>query len=109
MDHEIALRRFYTVYKYNSGRDGRTFLLSFEDYLDVVKKDCFYCGEPPAERKWRNKSAFVNGIDRSDNSRGYEVDNVLPCCNRCNFCKGRLGTEEFIEQVSKIFMHKKGQ
>jgi len=30
------------------------------------------------------------GLDRKDNARGYEADNVVPCCYSCNFEKGSL-------------------
>ena len=27
------------------------------------------------------------GIDRIDNKMGYTLNNVVPCCSRCNFMK----------------------
>ncbi|KKL77013.1 hypothetical protein LCGC14_2039110 [marine sediment metagenome] len=37
-----------------------------------------------------------------DNSIGYEVDNCVPCCGRCNWMKRDLTKDQFINHVHKI-------
>jgi hypothetical protein len=54
--------------------------LSKEQYSQLILHACFYC----------SKSLPVAGIglDRLDNNRGYEIDNVVPCCTVCNRMRG---------------------
>jgi 5-methylcytosine-specific restriction endonuclease McrA len=59
---------------------------------------CHYCGRKPSNRKEvpRHRGAFVySGIDRVDNMRGYEPDNVVPCCRICNRAKHQQTYAEF--------------
>jgi len=44
-----------------------------------------------------------NGIDRVDNSRGYESGNVVSCCGVCNMLKHVLSKEEFLARIEKIY------
>lgn len=56
---------------------GKSLSLSEQEYRDIVAcNSCLYCGGPLP------KSGC--GLDRIDNSRGYEPGNVVPCCGRCN-------------------------
>ena len=56
-----------------------------------LSKNCFYC----------NDNVKI-GIDRVDSSKGYTIDNVVPCCSKCNWMKGVLSKEDFINQCKKI-------
>lgn len=40
---------------------------------NITSKSCIYCGE-----------THRIGCDRIDNSKGYTIDNVIPCCGDCN-------------------------
>jgi hypothetical protein len=63
--------------------------LTFEQWsFLVIGATCHYCeGELPT---------FGHGLDRIDNSAGYELGNVVPCCTRCNMTRGdRYTYEEF--------------
>lgn len=65
---------------------GKTWELPRETYEALVEEPCEYCGAPTG--------AGV-GLDRLDNSRGYEPGNVVPCCGPCNLLRGnRLTPEE---------------
>jgi len=50
------------------------------EYVELRSKSCFYCGGQ------LNKRGI--GLDRLENSKGYSVDNVVPCCFDCNSVKG---------------------
>lgn len=57
--------------------------ISREDYALLRQEPCFYCDGPlPPHGK---------GLDRLDESRGYEIDNVVPCCRFCNGMRHGLG------------------
>jgi hypothetical protein len=62
-------------------KHDKDFNISYEQYLNIVKENkCTYCkGTLP-----------VNGygLDRIDNGRGYSLNNVVPCCGRCNIIRG---------------------
>ena len=46
-----------------------------------------------------------NGIDRIDSSKGYSVDNCVPCCAKCNYAKHDLSIDDFKNHIEKIYKH----
>jgi hypothetical protein len=73
----------YTNAKSDAKRRGRPFTLTLEEYTELIQHACFYC-------QFRLGVPVQKGIglDRIDNSKGYEPGNVLPCCRICNTIKG---------------------
>ena len=41
-------------------------------------------------------------MDRIDSNKGYEIDNVRPCCWSCNYMKNNLNENEFYDKIKKI-------
>lgn len=74
---------------------GKHFDLTFEQwsYL-VLDKNCHYCSGPLESKGC--------ALDRMDNSIGYTVANVVPCCKECNRLKGPSLTHQEMVQVSKL-------
>jgi hypothetical protein len=64
----------------------------------IITQPCDYCGSLPDP---------YNGIDRVDNTRGYELDNVVPCCMDCNFSKYTRTREEFLNWIKRVYNHNK--
>lgn len=60
-------------------RKGVEWKISSEQYFDLIKNPCAYCGGPLAE------SGI--GLDRMVSSKCYEIGNVAPCCHQCNHAK----------------------
>lgn len=94
-------------YEQAARRNGRTFALSIDQVGEITAKNCFYCGcKPDREiKKFRDKSVVLytyNGIDRKDNSRGYEIDNCLPCCFQCNKSKSSLEYEDWAHWIDRL-------
>jgi hypothetical protein len=83
----------FSTYRSVSKRRGLAFDLNMDVFGELVASDCFYCGEPPDP---------VNGIDRIDNEVGYEEDNVVSCCKRCNWAKGQGTFESFQEWAVRL-------
>lgn len=78
------------------------------DALQMFVRDCHYCGSPPSNLSWHpdgNGSFAYNGIDRVDNSCGYESDNVVPCCKHCNIAKRSRSAGEFLAWVARVHLH----
>lgn len=100
------------VYR-NSYKDGT---LSFDSFLKLSQEDCFYCGAAPSNRinmypsgKLKGPSDIANGwfiyngLDRIDNSRSHDTDNVVPCCIDCNKAKMKRTSEEFFAWIKRIY------
>lgn len=87
----------YKTCKGGARKRSYEFLLSFEEFIDITRKPCFYCG------------AFngYSGIDRFNNSVGYTLENCVPSCTNCNVSKGTKTYNEFIEHCNKIIKHQK--
>ena len=70
--------------------------LSREFYENLITLPCHYCGAV------RPSTSLSLWIDRLDNSKGYLVDNVAPCCPKCNKIKGNLLLETEMLEIIKI-------
>ena len=94
------------LYKRGASKRGLSFELSGAQALELFSADCFYCGSAPSNVHRYLAGSFVyNGIDRLDNSRGYTVDNCVPCCAICNKAKNALGYQEFVAWLRKAGAH----
>ncbi len=104
---EAAFNKLFLVYKRNAKRYKRDFELSKEEFRELTKQNCFYCGTEPiigynADRRSHGKYLY-NGVDRYDNSKGYTVDNAVPCCKICNTMKSNLDVDAFRNHIKKIY------
>ena len=109
-------RRQYKEYRRGALLRGLTFDLSFEEFLDISSKNCAYCGAPPTEKNsekvyyqrfsspWKH-----NGIDRVDTTKGYNIENCVPCCSICNYAKHDLNLNEFKSWVKTAYNHMYGE
>ena len=83
--------------------------LTDEQIIALHKKNCYYCGAPSsnvysmAKRNGSVNGIYVyNGIDRVDNTKGYTIDNVVPCCADCNYLKKGRPYDEFLNKIKRI-------
>lgn len=68
----------------NAVRRKITFELTPEQYALIISTGiCYYCEE-------KNLPPFGSKIDRLDSEKGYLEDNCVPCCEDCNYLKGKL-------------------
>ena len=74
---------------------GWELCMTFDQWLGLVKNPCYYCGGYIL-----GKSGY--GVDRVSTSKGYLLDNIVPCCGFCNKMKLNHTESEFIEQCKKI-------
>lgn len=89
-----ALRRAWKVTQERWGPSSRRFKVAVRQamqrghswtippavYERLVAQPCAECGEP---------TGSACGLDRLDHARGYDEDNVRPCCGGCNYRRGR--------------------
>lgn len=103
---EAGFNRLYNSYKHNARIRGHIFELTENDFRELTKMNCFYCGVKPTQISFTPTSGsdyIYNGVDRVDNCLGYTADNVVPCCSACNLMKRSWTTEEFLVHIKKIY------
>ena len=84
----------YLFYKNRAKKENFDFSLDFTSAEILFNDECFYCGYI--------NFVFGNGIDRLDNSKGYNISNCVTCCTVCNYIKNCLSPKVFLERVSHI-------
>lgn len=97
----LRKRPFEAAYNALCARTKHPVLITYEQYaaIAISQPGCHYCG---AALSWHTviqhsrhtKKQTGANLDRKDSSRGYEIDNVVPCCVRCNFGKNRFFTHD---------------
>jgi len=100
---ELRVNRIFFAYRKLARTKGHCFKLSKEQIQSLISADCYYCGcNPENSLVYHGKTIIYQGIDRLDNSRGYETKNVVPCCIRCNKMKKILSHDEFLLHIHRI-------
>lgn len=105
---EAALNMLFSGMRRSARKRGYAWRLTKEQVRVLTKQNCFYCGVEPAQTSRSpqyNGMYTYNGLDRIDNTRGYLIENVIPCCGCCNVAKNNLTLEEFHAWVRRIYAH----
>ena len=102
-----AFNQVLKAYRFGASSRGLPFSLTEDEFRDLTKKNCHYCGEEPSKETSfvANGQYRYNGLDRVDNSKGYTLENCVPCCQQCNFLKGKMNVESFLNQCLKVAKH----
>lgn len=99
----------YNRYKANAKTRNLEFNLTKDQVLNIMLKECNYCGDLPLEtlsskRNNRTNIPFLhNGLDRIDSKIGYTINNVVSCCGTCNLMKNKFNLNIFFDKVTKIY------
>jgi len=80
-------------YKNSAKRRNIEWLLTDDEATVVLERECFYCGKEPE---------LSNGIDRKDNDGPYIMTNIVTACKECNWMKGTVHIDDFLEQCRKV-------
>lgn len=105
-----ALNNLYASYRAKAKKRGYSFSLSLDSFRGMTKAPCNYCGAAPSSvhRYYKNSAEYVyNGVDRVDNSVGYEEGNVVACCAACNKMKSDLSKSNFLNHIESILNHQR--
>lgn len=98
------------AYKGNAKRRGINFTLTKKDCIILFESNCYYCGVEPTS-VYKRKKAYgcykYNGIDRIDNSKGYEIKNVVSCCSTCNYAKSDMSVSKFLTWINNVYTYNK--
>ncbi len=104
----VAINMLYGNYSGSAKRRGIEFSLSKDDVEKLVTSQCFYCSADPSntiKRPRINDVFYYNGIDRIIASRGYTLDNCVPCCWKCNRGKSTDSRDEFLLWIKRVYEH----
>ena len=114
---EVVILRRFGSYRTKAEARGRKFDISLAQATELFMANCFYCGALPAEvglsylteaerKRWAAPAPVkLNGIDRIDSTRGYELDNIVACCETCNRAKGQLTQQKFLSWAARLGAH----
>lgn len=103
---EAGFNVLFKRYLKDCKKKKRNFELTKEEFKNLTKKCCFYCGKQPYRviQPLHISTAYIyNGIDRIDSNKDYTVNNVVSCCKDCNLMKNNLDIYEFIQQITLIY------
>lgn len=114
-DRHVALRQVWNYYRRNATMRSLDWGLEFDEFSKIVLSHCHYCGaEPCNETKIRSftlgqeashRVFRTNGVDRIDNGIGYNSDNCVPACKRCNIAKSTMSKGEFLSWIETVHNH----
>jgi hypothetical protein len=91
-------QRYFAEYVRGAAKRAYDMMLTYEQFHELIMKPCYYCDHKVEDE--------VNGIDRYDNTKGYTVENCVPCCEMCNIMKLDKTVDEFLERCSRIVSNK---
>lgn len=125
---DMALNQKYATYKRDVLKRGLEWNLSHDEFNDMIQKKCYYCNSDPIlwspyltkdnnirksySNKMNNYSYMyetrikINGIDRLNSKIGYNINNCVPCCTKCNIMKNAYTENDFLLQIKKIYEFK---
>lgn len=84
----------YEACKSNAPDREIEFELNEIEFFNITEKNCYLCDKP-------NSDFHMNGIDRVNNSNGYNFDNCRSCCWICNKLKNNY---ELIDVINKLIL-----
>lgn len=118
----VGYNKWYYNYKIKAKERNIEFNVSLDQMTEIGKQDCHYCGAEPVESRtggsgyriqsrkrgsfneeyYKNLCVKVNGIDRVDNTRGYEPGNIVACCKQCNIAKRDHSVDDFLAWARRL-------
>jgi len=98
---ENAKRLLITQYKFHAKNRNIKFELLPNEFFNITKQNCFYCGIEPKQiisPKNAHGHYVYNGVDRVDNDLPYTLNNCVAACKPCNSKKNAI-TKEMISKI----------
>lgn len=89
----------YSNFKKRNEKIGREVAISKDDFWLLVVQPCYYCHGDIEKTGC--------GLDRVDSHKGYTLENVVPCCKKCNQAKMDMSQIDFLNHVLQIAIHQK--
>ena len=107
---KLPFEAIFNRLKANSGVDNKEFNLTLAEYVSFTEQPlCHYCHK---ELFWVTcytaGKPYGHNLDRIDNTKGYSVDNCVPCCGRCNRGKTHMFSYDEWYAMTACFRNSKG-
>lgn len=105
---KASFNRLYIGYLNNAKKRNLIWDLTKDRFYEITQENCYYCGKPPSQTivaRGNNGNFVYSGIDRIDSSKGYEKDNIVACCARCNQAKMSETKDNFINWIKQVYEH----
>jgi 5-methylcytosine-specific restriction endonuclease McrA len=103
---DSSITQLFNNYKCNARKRGIEFTLSKDEFMTLILSNCYYCNKEPSQKqlnKFNNGDIIYNGIDRTDNTKGYVEENVRTCCFQCNHAKNYYTEDEYVKWVKNVY------
>ncbi len=94
-DYRDTVSGKFSIYKRKAKSRNISFSLTLEEFSLLWQIPCTYCGI----------DIKTCGIDRINSSSGYTPNNIVSCCEQCNFGKLNHSLEYFISQIKKLYLN----
>ncbi len=92
-----SLRARYGTARRSATRRGLPWSIDFDLYARLVMNPCAYCGGPLPQ--------VGSGLDRLDNSKGYEFGNVVTCCATCNTVRSDIFRPDLMQVLGAVIKY----
>lgn len=92
-------RQRWHQFKRAAIRRQKTFSITYEQFINLIGMPCYYCNNELGK-----KVETGSGLDRLDNSLGYEITNVVSCCTFCNKLKGSMFNNIEMKAIANIII-----
>lgn len=79
--YKLALRK--------ANKRSLIFTLTEIQYIELITQPCYYCDNKLGDTFGARTGV---GLDRLDNTIGYNIDNVVSCCEKCNIIRNNILT-----------------
>lgn len=100
---EQAIRTLLTRYWNGARVRELDWNLSIEQFEKLITSPCHYSGHPPSKQvETKGGIFFWTGIDRKDSSKGYTIDNCVPCHEIANYAKRDKSYSEFTNWLDQL-------
>jgi hypothetical protein len=103
----------YTILKAGAKQRNIKFFIKKEEFVNWYNNQiqfCHYCQRTLIELKQDNLGHDNRlTIDRKDNTKGYNLDNIILACYRCNLTKSNYFTEQEMLIIGKMIKNKENR
>jgi len=97
-----SMGALYTGVKARANKLKVAFDLTPEFFAELHRGGCYMCGKTNVE-SGAKESRHRNGTDRVENTEGYVMTNVRPCCGQCNYMKKDFPLDIFQAKLLRIY------
>lgn len=94
---------FLDRYKRSAKKKGLVWLITRDQFINIITKNCTTCGVFPESILYRGNQMLIhNSIDRIDSTKGYSEDNIQTLCWICNQAKRNQTQKQFKNWIKRL-------